>query len=144
MGNGYHVPTFRAVAARNNDRDQAFPEYRVLLEQKGKGRGLTEFVTFEPREYARAIATKAEPRPGYNVPYRGAGNFDISDDAYDEAKLFCRSHDLDLTTLYENWKHRQYIRHFETITNGSGERPLNDPGKAFLGYLAKVVENQRR
>ncbi len=133
----------RAVAARNNDRDQAFPEYRVLIEQKGRGRGLTEFVTFVPREYERALATKAELRPGYAIPYRAAGDFDISDDAYDEARLFCLSHDLDIETFYERWKRRQFRRHFATITNGSGDRPLANPGRAFLGYLAKVVENQR-
>jgi plasmid replication initiation protein len=132
----------RAVAAMNNDREQAFPDYRVLIERKGAGRGLTEVVTFEPREYKRALATKAEPRPGYAIPYRGAGRFDISDDALDEARLFCQSRDLDFTNLYEGWKQRQFRRHFETITGG-GDPPLKNPGKAFLGYLTKVAENNR-
>jgi plasmid replication initiation protein len=132
----------RAVAARNSDRERAFPEYRVLIERRGAGRGLTEIVTFEPREYKRALATKAEARPGYAIPYRGAGSFDISDDAYDEAKLFCQSHDLDVSGLYEGWKRGQYSKHFEVI-KGNGENPLKNPGRAFIGYLAKVAENNR-
>jgi plasmid replication initiation protein len=132
----------RAVAALNDDREQAFPEYRVLIERRGRGRGLTEMVTFEPREYKRALATKAVSHPGYAVPLRGAGSFDISDDAYDEAKAFCMSHDLDVAGLYADWKRRQYVRHFEVISS-NGEPPLKRPGRAFLGYLAKVAENNR-
>jgi plasmid replication initiation protein len=133
----------RQIAALNNDTDQAFPEYRVIIEQKGKGRTLTEMVTFEPREYRRALATKAEPKPGYAVPYRAAGNFEISDDAYDEAKLYCRSHDLDFHTLYDAWKKSQFKKHFDFILQ-HGQPPLKHPGKAFLGYLARVAQNQRR
>jgi plasmid replication initiation protein len=133
----------RQIAAQNNDQEQAFPEYRVLIEKKGKGRTLTEMVTFEPREYRRALATKAEPKPGYQTPYRGAGAFDISDDAYDEAKLYCRTHDLDFHTVYEGWKNSQFKKHMEFIIQ-HGRPPLKDPGKAFLGYLAKVVQNKFR
>jgi plasmid replication initiation protein len=132
----------RGIAKRNNDRNQAFPDYRVWVEQQGRGRGLSEFVTFEPREYERALATKAEPSPGYAIPYRAAGSFDISDDAFDEARLYCQSHDLDIHRLYEGWKRRQYSRHFKAMQD-NGESPLKNPGKAFLGYLAKVTENNR-
>ena len=133
----------RQIAANNDDSDQAFPEYRVIIEKRGKGRTLTEMVTFEPREYRRALATKAEARPGYSTPYRGTGSFDISDDAYDEAKLYCRAHDLDFHSIYEGWKSSQFKKHFDFIIK-HGQPPLKHPGKAFLGYLAKVVQNQRR
>jgi len=125
----------RAVAALNNDREQSFPEYRVLIERRGKGRGLREIVTFEPREYKRALATKAEPRPGYAIPYRGAGSFDISDDAYDEARLFCRSHDLDFHSLYEGWRKSQFKKTLGFYSRARGESN-KDPRKSVPGLLS--------
>lgn len=129
----HFVSQVRKVADNNDHAKNAMPEYRLFIERKGDGRKFTESVTFLPREYNAPKANKKPLERGASDHRYYGGYLALSDDARDEAKAFCRTHNLDYQTFYEQWKVKQM--------NGKGA-PVKSPGRAFMGYLQGVVKRQ--
>lgn len=134
----HFVSQVRRVASLNDDHKDALPEYRVIITRRGEGRKFTELVTFLPREYRQPKANKKPLERGAAGHSSYAGFLALSDDAYDEAKRFCRAHDLDFHAFYEQWK----AKHVKSLVDG-GRHGIRDPGRAFMGYLQGIVRKQR-
>ena len=135
----HFVSQVRRVSSLNDDPEDALPEYRVVIARKGTGRKFTEHVTFQPREYKQPKATKSPVVDGASSHRTNGGFLALSDDAYDEAKIFCKAHDLDFHEFYEQWQRKHVKASIETGGHG-----INNAGRAFIGYLQGVVKRQKR
>jgi plasmid replication initiation protein len=135
----HFVSQVRRVASLNDDHEDALPEYRVIIARKGEGRKFTEMVTFQPREYSQPKANKKPIERGATDHRSYGGLLAMSDDAYDEAKIYCRTHDLDFHTFHEQWRNK----HVKSLID-NGSHGIREPGRAFLGYLQGVVKKRFR
>jgi plasmid replication initiation protein len=127
------------------DLSKDFPEYDVEVFRKADSRKSPEFVRFKPKAgVVKGTEDEKEPPtpllPALFMPEEAPKrrSLELSDDAYDEAKVFCRRHDIDFFVMFGQWKEKQ------TELARKGGRTASNPDKAFLGYLKGVVTNRRK
>jgi plasmid replication initiation protein len=132
----HFISEVRRIAANNDHKTNALPEYRVMIERIGHNLE-TEFVRFVPREYQRPTANKKPIERGASDFRYRAGTLALSDDAIDEALNYCRAHDLDYQSLYEQWR-SSHVK-ASISENGHG---ITHPGRRFMAYLRGVVRKR--
>lgn len=133
----HFISEVRRISSRNDHETDGLPEYRIFIERRDRRDG--ELVRFVPREYSEPRATKKGKEPGATDHRYYGGLLALSDDARDEAKLYCRSHDLDFHALYEQWRTSHLKASMSTDGHG-----IARPGRRFMAYLRGVVRNQRK
>lgn len=119
----------REIVERSQDAAE-FPDYDLMVHDR-KGVEHITFIKRKPRQPKPQSPQLSAPRP----------SFEIDDQSYDQAKRYCRDHELDFYYWYDHWKEKQWQKHMDFIRK-EGRPPLKHPGKAFLGYLRGVVTRQ--